>query len=82
MSIMQTGQTNGPESLLRCSDDDFSVDKLLVELAVLTLLVGGGYQRVALVLNPFPDTQLVLRGTEQTRLLSRVLVALIGNFVS
>lgn len=37
---------------------------------------------MALVLNPFSDTQLVLRGTEQTRLLSRVLVALIGNFVS
>ena len=71
----------GRGKLLRCGDDDFSVNELLVELAVLTLLVRGSHKSVALVLNPFPQTKLVLCGTEKTRLLSCVLMAL-EEFVS
>lgn len=41
---------------VRCRDDDLCVDKVLVELGVLTLLVGGGDELVALLLNPLPDT--------------------------
>lgn len=42
---------------------------MLVELRVLALLVGCGYQLVALLLDPFPDTELVLSGTEKLGLL-------------
>lgn len=41
---------------VRCRDDDLCVDKVLVELGVLTLLVGGGDELVALLFNPLPDT--------------------------
>ena len=42
---------------------------MLVKLRVLALLVGRGDELVALLLNPFPDTKLVLRGSEELRLL-------------
>lgn len=61
---------------VRCCDDDLGVHELLVELAVLALLVRGRHKRVALVLEPFPDAELVLRRSEQARLLLGVLVAL------
>ena len=61
---------------LRCGDDDLSVNKLLVELAVLAVLVGGRHKSVALVLNPLPDPELVLGRPEQSRLVLGVLVAL------
>ena len=49
-------------SIRRC-DDDLSVDELLVKFAVGTLLVRGSDESVALVLNPFPDSKLVLGGS-------------------
>ena len=63
-------------SILRCCDDDLSVHELLVEFAVLALLVRGRHERVALVLKPFPDTELVLRCAEQTGFLIGMLFAL------
>jgi len=45
---------------VRCGDDDFGIDELLVELAVLALLVGGGDESVSLVLNPLAQPELVL----------------------
>lgn len=57
----------------RGGDDDFSVDKLLVESRVLTLLVGGGHQRVALVLEPLAQAELILGGTQKLGLLLGVL---------
>ena len=57
---------------VRCGDDNFGVNKVLVELGVLTLLVGGGDELVALLLNPLPQTKLVLGGTEKTGLLLSV----------
>ena len=48
---------------VRRGDDDFSVHELLVKLAVLTLLVRGGDEGVALLLEPFADAQLILRGS-------------------
>ena len=50
---------------VRCGNDDLSVDELLVELGVLALLVGGGDEGVALVLEPFADAELVLCGSEE-----------------
>lgn len=47
----------------RCRDDDFSIDQFLIELGVLTLLVGGGDQGVALILEPFSETEFVLGGS-------------------
>ena len=61
---------------VRCGDDDFSVNKVLVELGVLTLLAGGGDKLMALLLNPLPQTKLVLGGTEETGLLLSVDAAL------
>lgn len=49
---------------------------MLVEGGVGTLLVGGGNKLVTLVLEPLPDSELVLGGTEELRLLLGVLVAL------
>ena len=40
---------------VRCGDDDFRIDEVLVELGALTLLVRGGDELVALLLNPLPD---------------------------
>jgi hypothetical protein len=45
---------------LRSGDNDFGVDEFLVEGAVLTLLVGGGHERMSLIFEPFSDSQLVL----------------------
>lgn len=61
---------------VRCGDDDFSVNKVLVELRVLALLVGCGDELVALLLDPLPQTKLVLSGTEKTGLLLSVDTAL------
>lgn len=47
---------------LRSGDDDFGVNELLVKLGVLALLIGGGDESVTLILEPFPDAQLVLGG--------------------
>jgi hypothetical protein len=52
---------------VRGGDDDLGVDKLLVELGVLTLLVGGGDEGVTLVLEPFADAEFVLCSSEELR---------------
>lgn len=62
---------------LRSGDDDLCVDELLVELGVLALLVRRGDERVALLLDPLADAQLVLSGTEELRLLLSVDAALL-----
>ena len=62
---------------LRSGDNDFSVNHLLLEHAALALLVRGSDESVSLVLEPLADTELVLCGTEETRLLLGVLLALI-----
>ena len=61
---------------LRSGDDDFGINELLVELGVLALLVRGGDKSVALVLDPFSDTELVLCGSEESWLHFGVLLAL------
>jgi hypothetical protein len=52
-------------SNIRSGDDDLSVNKLLVKSRVLAVLVGGGDKGVALVLEPFANTKLVLGGSEK-----------------
>lgn len=52
---------------LRGGDDDFGVDELLVEDGVLALLVRGGDEGVALVLEPLADAQLVLSRAQKLR---------------
>ena len=61
----------------RCGDDDLCINKLLIEFGILSLFVRGGHKGVALVLQPFSNAKLVLRGTEQTWLLLSMLVALL-----
>ena len=60
----------------RCGDDDLCINKLLVEFGILPVLVRGCHKGVALVLQPFSNAKLVLRGAEQTRLLVSMLMAL------
>jgi hypothetical protein len=80
LSLSETlsGEVAGVEG---SGDDDFSVDEFLVEGGVLALLVGGGHQGVTLVLEPLADTELVLSGTEQLRLLLGVLTTLYRGLV-
>lgn len=52
---------------IRGGDDDFGVNQLLVELGVFALLVGGGDQSVALVLEPLADAELILSRSEEGR---------------
>lgn len=61
---------------VRSSDDDFSVNKLLVKGRVLALLVRGGDEGVTLGLKPLAQAKLVLGGTEKTGLVLGVLTAL------
>ena len=68
-----SGEVTGVEG---SGDDDLCVDQLLVEGGALALLVRGGDQGVALVLEPLADAELILGGTEQLGLLLGVLVAL------
>jgi len=67
---------------LRSGDNDLSVNELLVEGGVLTILVGGGDEGVTPVLEPLADTKLVLGGTEQTGLVFGVDATLFGIIVS
>lgn len=52
---------------LRSGDDDFGVDQLLLKDRVGALLVRGGDQSVALVLEPLADAELVLSRSEESR---------------
>jgi hypothetical protein len=67
---------------VRCGDDDFGVNEVLVELRVLTLLVRGGDELVALLLDPLPQTKLVLGGSEKTGLLLSVDAALVTLLIA
>jgi hypothetical protein len=58
-------EREGRGASLRSGDDDFGVDQLLVKLGVGALLVRRGHQRVALVLEPLADAELVLGGAEE-----------------
>lgn len=64
---------------VRGGDDDLCVNKVLVKLGVLALLVGRGDELVALLLNPLPDTELVLGGSEELGLLLGVDAALASS---
>lgn len=57
---------------IRSCDDDLSVDELLIELGVLTLLVGGGNKGVTLLLEPRADAELILSRAEKLRDLLQV----------
>lgn len=61
---------------VRRGDDDLRIYQVLVKLGALAFLVGGGDELVALLLNPLPDTELVLSGSEELRLLLGVDAAL------
>lgn len=50
---------------IRSRDDDLSINQLLIESRVLAFLVGGGDEGMALVLEPFAETKLVLGRAEQ-----------------
>ena len=54
---------------VRRGDDDLRVYQLLVKFRVLAFLVRSSHQLVALLLNPFPDAQLVLGGSKKLGLL-------------
>jgi hypothetical protein len=47
----------------RSSDDDFGINKLLIEFRVLSFLVRCSDKGVSLILEPFSDTELILSCT-------------------
>ena len=67
---------------VRCGDDDFGINEVLIELRVLTLLIRGGDELVALLLDPLPQTKLVLGGSEKTGLLLSVDAALVTLLIA
>lgn len=64
---------------LRCGDDDLSIDQMLVKGRVLPFLVRGGDELMALVLDPFPQPELVLGAAQKLWLLSGVFVRLLAG---
>jgi hypothetical protein len=52
----------GERGIIRSSYYDLSINELLIELGVLALLIRSSDESVALLLDPFPDAQLVLGG--------------------
>lgn len=53
------------------------INHFLLEDAVLPLFVRGGDQRVTLILEPFPDAELVLSGSQKLWFLLSVLTTLV-----
>lgn len=70
------GWCSGGIESLRGGDDDFSINKFLVEGGALTVLVRGGHQGVTLLLEPLAETKLIFGGSEQKGLLLGVDTAL------
>ena len=79
LGVCWAGANHVIDNNLRSGDDYFGINELLVELGVLTLLVRGGDKSVALVLDPFSDTELVLCGSEESWLHFGVLLALCNS---
>ena len=63
----------------RRSNDDLSVNEFLIKLRILAFLVRRCDQGVALILKPFTNAQLVLRGTKKLRDLFSVLLAIVED---
>lgn len=78
LQVLGLGQTFGGQiaGVEGSRNDDLSVNKLLLEGGVRTLLVGGGNEGVALVLEPLAQAELVLDSSQKTGLLLGVLTAL------
>lgn len=81
LQVLCLGQTLCGEvaGVERSGDDDLGINKVLVESRVCTVLVRGGDELVALVLDPLAQTELVLSGTEQLRLVLCVLETIVQN---
>lgn len=62
--------------VLRCCDDDLGIYKLLLKHRIWALLVRSRHEGVALFLNPFAESKLVLCCAQQAGLLLGVLAAL------
>lgn len=61
---------------LRGGDDNFGVNELTIENRVLSFLVRGCNQGVAIVFKILPQAELVLRRPEQARLVFGMLATL------
>lgn len=79
LQVLGLGQTVGGQiaGVEGSRNDDLSVNKLLLEGGVRTLLIGGGDEGVALVLEPLAQAELVLDSSQKTGLLLGVLTAVI-----
>jgi hypothetical protein len=69
LQVLGLGQSFGGKvaGVEGSGDDDFGVDKLLVELGVFALLVRGSDEGVTLVFKPLADAELVLGCAEHVR---------------
>lgn len=78
LEFLSLGQSFGGEvsRVEGSGDNDLGVYEFLVEFGSLSVLVGGRDQGMALALQPLSDSELVLRRSQETRLLLRVFPAL------
>lgn len=81
LQVLGLGETLGGKvtGVERSGDDDLGIDELLVELGALTVLVGGGDESVALLLDPFSETELILCATEKSGLFLGVLASVVKD---
>ena len=63
----------------RSCDHNLGIDNFLVESRVLAFLVVGDDESVTLGFQPFANTELILNGTEQTRLFLGPFAAFVEN---
>ena len=61
---------------LRCSNDHLCVYEVFVEGRVLAFLVGSGDELMALILDPLPDSKLILGAAKQLWLVLGMLASL------
>jgi len=79
LSLLIVSDRAGKLGDLRSGDDDLRIDQFLVEFGVLALLIGGGNEGVALIFEPFPYSQLILRRTDHFSVIGGVLSAIVQD---
>ena len=60
----------------RSRDDNFRIFELLIKFGSRPILIRRGYQSMALIFNPFPESQLILGCAQELWNLLGVLLAL------
>jgi len=81
LELLGFGETLGRQvaRVEGCGNYDLSVDKLLIKFGVFAFLIRGGDQSVTLILEPFPNTELVFSGSQKFGHVFGVLATVVEN---